>query len=107
MIHPRPNVFCLFLILLISCSDVAASIVTDETNSGVTPFVAEITSMCGLRWDGMLPSTVYTIFLCFHNNFYVVSRHSLSLCRQLQCRQLHVDSFHIWDAHIICNEIIL
>ena len=33
MIHPRPNVFCLFLILLISCSDVAVSIVADETNS--------------------------------------------------------------------------
>ena len=41
---------------------VAASIVADETNSGVTltPFVAEITSMCawsqgyhGLRWDGI------------------------------------------------------
>ena len=48
--------FCLFLILLISCSDVAASIVADETNSGVTAFVAEITFMCG----GMelLPSTV-------------------------------------------------
>ena len=45
--------FCLFLILLISCSDVAASIVADETNSGVTAFVAEITSMCGLRWDGI------------------------------------------------------
>ena len=55
MINPRPNVFCLFLILLISCSDVAALIVADETNSGVTltAFVAEITSMCGLRWDGI------------------------------------------------------
>ena len=51
MINPRPNVFCLFLILLICCSDVAASIVADETYSGVTAFVAEITSMCGLRWD--------------------------------------------------------
>ena len=53
MINPRPNVFCLFFILLISCSDVAALIVADETNSGVTltAFVAEITSMCGLRWD--------------------------------------------------------
>ena len=40
--------FCLFLILLISCSDVAASNVADETNVGVTAFVAEITSMCGL-----------------------------------------------------------
>ena len=32
---------------------VAESIVADETNSGVTltAFVAEITSMCGLRWD--------------------------------------------------------
>ena len=53
MINPRPNVFCLFLILLICCSDVAASIVADETNSAVTAFVAEITSMCGLRWDGI------------------------------------------------------
>ena len=40
--------FCLFLILLISCSNVAASIVADETNSGVTAFVAEITSMDGI-----------------------------------------------------------
>ena len=53
MINPRPNAFCLFLILLISFSDVAASIVADETNSGVTAFVAEITYMCGLRWDGI------------------------------------------------------
>ena len=32
---------------------VAASIVADETNSGVTltAFDAEITSMCGLGWD--------------------------------------------------------
>ena len=51
MIHP--NVFCLFLILLISCSDVAASIVAEETNAGVTAFVAEITSVCGLRCDGI------------------------------------------------------
>ena len=52
-LHSRPNVFCLFLILLMSCLDVAASIVADETNSGVTAFAAEITSMCGLRWDGI------------------------------------------------------
>ncbi len=45
--------FVCFLIVLISCSDVAASIVADETNSGVTAFVAEIASMCGLRWDGI------------------------------------------------------
>ena len=25
----------------------------DETNAGVTAFVAEVTSMCGLRWDGI------------------------------------------------------
>ncbi len=36
-----------------SCSDVAASIVADETNSEVTAFVAEITPVCGLRWDGI------------------------------------------------------
>ena len=27
--------------------------VADETNAGVTAFVAEVTSMCGLRWDGI------------------------------------------------------
>ena len=107
MINPRPNVFCLFFILVISCSDVAASIVADETNSGVTAFVAEITSICGLRWDGIaavnsldppgfrLSSSVFIIV--------VVSRHSSSLCRQL-----HVDSFHICHAYMYtCNEIIL
>ncbi len=57
MINPRRNVFCLFLILLISCSDVAASIVADETNSGVTAFVAEITSMVSGGME-LLPSTV-------------------------------------------------
>ena len=41
------------LIVLISCSDVAASIVADEPNAGLTAFVAELTSMCGLRWDGI------------------------------------------------------
>ena len=51
-LHPRPNVF--FFFYLISCSDVAVSIVADEVNSGVTAFVAEITSMS----VEMLPSTV-------------------------------------------------
>ena len=49
MILPRHNVFCLFLILLISCSDVAASIVAEETNAGLTVFVAEITSSSVFR----------------------------------------------------------
>ena len=42
----------------------------DEPNSGVTAFVAEITSMCGLRWDGIaavnsldyLPLSSYRLF---------------------------------------------
>ena len=44
--------FCLFSILVISCLDVAAPIVTEETNAGVTltVFVAEITSI-GLYRD--------------------------------------------------------
>ena len=25
----------------------------EDTNAGVTVFVAEITSLCGLRWDGI------------------------------------------------------
>ena len=49
MIHPMHNVLCLFLILLISFSDVAASIVAEEINAGVTVFVAEITSSSVVR----------------------------------------------------------
>ena len=61
MINPRPNVFCLFLILLISCSDVAAAIVADKTNSGVTAFVAEITSM----WDVIAVNSLdYRVIPC-------------------------------------------
>ena len=98
MIHPRPDVFCLFLILLISCSDVAASIVADETNSGVTAFVAEITSMCGLRWDGIaavnsldyLPLSL----CCFTPLLHFVPS---ATCRQLS----YLTCIHI------CNEIIL
>ena len=52
-----PNVFCLFLILLISCSDVAASVLADETNSGVTAIVAEITCVVSGGME-LLPSTV-------------------------------------------------
>ena len=74
--------FCLFLILLISCSDVAASNVADETNAGVTAFVSEITSMCGLMWDGI--AAVNSLdYLPLSSD--VVSRHSSTLCRQLQC----------------------
>ena len=43
----------LFLILLISCRAVAASLMAEETNAGVTVCVAEITSMCGLGSHGI------------------------------------------------------
>ena len=62
--------FCLFLILLISCSDVAASNMADETNAGVTAFVAEITSMCGLRWDGIAAVNSLDYFLCLQMLFH-------------------------------------
>ena len=84
--------FCLFLILLVSCLDVEASNMADETTAGVTVFVAEITFMCGLRWDGI--AAVNSLdYLPLSSD--VVSRHSSTLCRQL-----HVDSFHIWHAYI-------
>ena len=70
VIHPRHNVLCLFLILLISFSDVAASIVAEETNAGVTVFVAELTPLCAVSYN-------------------VLPGHSV-----------HVDSFHIWHAYI-------
>ena len=47
----HPNGF--FLILLISGWAVAASLVAEETNAGVTVFVAEITSMCCHVCDGI------------------------------------------------------
>ena len=84
--------YCLFLIVLIYCSDVAASIVADETNAGVTAFIAEITSMCGLRWDGIAAVNSFD-YLSLSSD--VVSRHSSTFCRQL-----HVDSFHICHAYI-------
>ena len=100
MINPRPNVFCLFLILLISCSDVAASIVADETNPGVTAFVAEITSMCGsqvgwncCRQQFRLSSSVFIIG-CFTALLLFVPS---ATCRQLS----YMPCIHT------CNEIIL
>ena len=76
--------FCLFLTLLISCSDVAALMLAEEINVGVTVFVAEITSMCGLRWDGIAALLVNSLdYLPLSSDF--VSQHSSNLCRQLQC----------------------
>ena len=43
----------LFLILVISCRAVATLLVAEESNVGVTVFVADITSMCGLWFDGI------------------------------------------------------
>ena len=42
----------LFLILVISCWVVAASLVAEKTNAGVAVFITDITSMCGLGSDG-------------------------------------------------------
>ena len=42
----------LFFILLISCWVVAASLMAEKTNVGVAIFVADTTSLCGLRSDG-------------------------------------------------------
>ncbi len=78
--------FCLFFILLISCSDDAALIADEETNVGVTVFVAEIASMCGLRCDGI------AALLC------AVS------CNALPGHSVHVDSFHILHAYIFIKE---
>ena len=45
-----PNGF--LLIVLISCWFVAASLVAEQTNAGVSVFVADITSMYGFGSDG-------------------------------------------------------
>ena len=37
------------------------SIVAEETNAGLTVFVAEITSMCGLRCDGIVAGLVNSL----------------------------------------------
>ena len=60
-----------FLMLLLYCWAVASSHVAEETNAGVTIFVAEITSMCGLeimycgmtKGDGSLQAA-RTAFTC-------------------------------------------
>ena len=44
--------FCLFLILLISCWGVEASLVAENTNVGMAVLIADITSMCGFGSDG-------------------------------------------------------
>ena len=84
MIHPRHNVFCLFLILLISCWDVAASIVAEEIHAGVTVFVAEITSSSVFR-------SCFTALLHFVPS---------AMYNALPGHSVHVDSLHIWHAYI-------
>ena len=42
----------LFSILVISCCVVAASLIAEKTNVGVSVFIADITSMCDFGSDG-------------------------------------------------------
>ena len=48
----------LFLLLLISCWVVAASLVAEQTNAGVAVFVADAASMCGFCRMELLPSVL-------------------------------------------------
>ena len=66
------NVFVLFLMSLISCWAVAASLVAEETNAGMTVFIADITSMCGLRSDGIvvLLSACSLVRCCSHQYIF-------------------------------------
>ena len=61
MIHPNVFVFNLFI-------PAAASLVTEETNAGVTVFVAEVASMCGFGSDGIaaLLSACSLVHCCSH-----------------------------------------
>ena len=52
MIHPNVFVFN-FLILLISCWVVAASLMAEKTKMGMSVFIADITSICGFRSEGV------------------------------------------------------
>ena len=54
-IHHDPN-GC-FLILLISCCVVAASLMAEKTNVGVAVFVADNAYVCGFGSDGAAAST--------------------------------------------------
>ena len=74
--------FYLFLILLISCSDEAASIVAEETNAGV--------SLCCRNH----------IFLRLQMLFHGTPPLCAVSYNALTGHSVHVDSFHIWHAYI-------
>ena len=81
----------LFLILLISCWAVAASLVAEETNAEVAVFVADITSMCGVGSDGVaaLLSACSFVCCCSHrqsSRLEMLFQGTLTLCNQLQGR---------------------
>ena len=66
----------LFLILLISCWVVAASLMAEKTNAGVRVFIADITSMCGFGSDGAaaLLSACPFVRCCSHQFAFPVLR---------------------------------
>ena len=65
-----------FLIILISCWVVAASLMTEKTNAGVAVFVADTTSVCGLKSDGAaaLLSACSLVRCCTHQFDFPVLR---------------------------------
>ena len=78
----------------------------DETNSEVTAFVAEITSVCGLRWDGI--ATVKTQQFRLSSSVFIIGCFTAPLLfvppatmPSATCRQLS----YLACIHI-CNEII-
>ena len=70
MVHP--NVFVLFIIVLISCWIVAASLMAEKTNVGVAVFVANNTSMRGFGSDAVLACPLLQSSVCLPMSFAII-----------------------------------
>ena len=87
-------VFFLFLVLLMSCWDVAALLVAEQTNAGVAVCVADITSRCTSRLevDGVNCCPPFCVLTCplLQSSVYFplasngVSGHSSTVCSMRQ-----------------------
>ena len=111
MIHPN---VC-FLILLICCWVVAASIMAEKTNMGVAVFVASNTYVCGFGSDGAaaLLSACSLVRCCSHQFVFPCLEVLLQgipppctiSCKALPGHSVDADSLHIYCADIFISQV--
>ena len=107
----------LFLILLISCWVVAASLVAKEANAGVTVFAAENASMYGLKSDEIaaLVSACSLVRCCSHQfilpclgTLYPDTPALCAVsCKALPGHTVDVNSLRISQADIFISYVVL